>query len=535
MKGLPILTKMVLLVYFAFTLSAYYAGSTVNRDLIIPHVATAPQLDGSLDAEWTFPDVGMFVYVDNDFPNYGHLDCSSFFRVAYDDDGDLCIYGQVIDDTIYTSGPNPWEQDCFEIYLDGDNSKGSSYDGVDDVQWRYVYGLTEDSAGWKDPGDVAWTTTSNGYALELVISAADLADTNIVLSEGDTIGFEVQVADNDGYGREIMTKWWSQSNNSWQQPFLFGTAILGGDTDDDAQVLEIVEVSGPPTLDGWLDNDWVQYYNVPEVAMTSIADRIFPDGGFDDFSAHFRAAWNADGFYFFGRVVDDSIYTGAPNFYMNDCWEIYFDGGNEKGGSYDGNDVHWSYVYGESAGNPGPGARGTDFEWVTTSNGYNFELVIPTDSLPFVPAAGLVIGFEVQVDDNDGNGRECMTKWWSESNFSWQQPVLFGTAELVSTSTAPPPPPPPGVAEPAVKGLKLSAPSIVGGSASISYTIPARSSVKLTLFNTAGQAVLPLVNEVKDAGTSTTTLDVSGLANGVYLCRLEACNSASTKKVMLIK
>jgi hypothetical protein len=526
MKGLPILTKMVLLVYFAFTLSAYYAGSTVNRDLIIPHVATAPQLDGSLDAEWTFPDVGMFVYVDNDFPNYGHLDCSSFFRVAYDDDGDLCIYGQVIDDTIYTAGANSYEQDCFEIYLDGDNSKGGSYDGVDDVQWRYVYGLTEDSAGWLDPGEVAWATTSNGYAMELVISAAELADTNIVLSEGDTIGFEVQVADNDGHGREVMTKWWSGSNSSWQQPVLFGTAVLGnGDITSD--VIEYMEYA--PNVDGTMDADWEA---VPEVAMTSVVDRVFPDSGRGDFSSCFRAAYDDDGdFCFFGTVVDDSIYTAGANSYEQDCFEIYFDGDNSKGSSYDGvDDVQWRYVYGltnDSAGWKDPG----EVAWAVTDTGYNMELVISAAELAdtnITLATGDTIGFEVQVADNDGNGRECMTKWWSESNNSWQQPVLFGTAILTLDGQE-------GIAETPAYNIDLSIPSVINSIAGISYTIPARSSVKLTLFNVAGQAVATPVDEVRDAGTYTATLNASGLANGVYLCTLEACGGATTRKVMLVK
>jgi hypothetical protein len=534
-KRLPILSKMLILVCFAVMLFAYNDGSLINRTLIIPWAEYGPDMDAStIDADvFVGPDVGMFVYVDNDFPNYGHLDCSSFFRVAYDDDGDLCIYGQVIDDTIYTAGANSYEQDCFEIYLDGDNSKGGSYDGVDDVQWRYVYGLTEDSAGWKDPGEVAWATTSNGYAMELVISAAELADTNIVLSEGDTIGFEVQVADNDGHGREVMTKWWSGSNSSWQQPVLFGTAVLGnGDITSD--VIEYMEYA--PTVDGTMDPDWEA---VPEVTMTSIADRAFPDGGHGDLSSFFRAAYDDDGdFCFFGTVVDDSIYTAGANSYEQDCFEIYFDGNNSKGSSYDGfDDVQWRYVYGltsDSAGWKDPG----EVAWAVTDTGYNMELVISAADLADTNIAlgeGSTIGFEVQVADNDGNGRECMTKWWSESNNSWQQPLLFGTVDLVDESSAFTWAPA-GVPEAeADNDVKLSVSSVVGSIASVSYSIPARGSVKLTLFNLAGQAVITQNEGVKDAGTSTATLDASGLANGVYVCRIEACNQAAAQKLLVIK
>ena len=141
------------------------------------------------------------------------------------------------------------------------------------------------------------------------------------------------------------------------------------------------------------------------------------------------------------------------------------------------------------------------------------------------------IGWEVQVADNDGGGREAITKWWSADNNSWQDPSLFGTAYfyLYNIDTS-------GISEPAARGIDLSVPSLpINSTASISYTIDAKSQVKLTLYDLAGQAALPLYKGTKSTGTYTLYVDLSGLANGVYLCRLEAGKSTNTKKITLIK
>jgi hypothetical protein len=287
-------------------------------------------------------------------------------------------------------------------------------------------------------------------------------------------------------------------------------------------------VADDPVIDGLLDAAWT----FPDVGMFVYANDDLPDGGHTDLSSLFRVAWNENGFYLWGHVIDDSIFASGSDPGEQDCFEIYFDGDNSKGVSYDGNDVRWRWVYGRTDVDSGWTDAG-EWVWLETPNGYNFELAIPVADLQkggtqlFELTEGTVFGFEVQCSDNDGEGRECMTKWWSESNYSWQQPVLFGTARLTLEGG--------GILEKLAYDIKLSLPSVISSNTTISYSIPARSSVRLTLFNSGGQAVRTLVNEVKDAGTTTVTLDASGLANGVYLCTLEACGGVITQKVTLIK
>ncbi len=532
MNRLPILAKMLLLlVCFSVMLSAYNAGSDLNNYLIIPKVEFSPTIDGTLDADWTFPEVGMFVYVTNDFPEGGAADMSCHYRVAWNDNG-LYFFGRVFDDSIDVSHANSWERDCFEIYIDGDNSKAASYDGVDDIQWRFVYASETADGGQAPNAEIAWMETEIGWDFELAIPASDLADTNIVLTEGAVIGWEVQVADNDGGDRENIEKWWSNSNDSYLNPSLFGTAILGGAD----LVLEIPEVEFAPTIDGVIDADWALV--VPEVAMTVNTGEALPNRGFNDFSTYYSVAWNANGLYFFGRVLDDSIDVSHANSWERDCWEIYIDGDNSKGASYDGvDDIQWRFVYASETADGGQ-APNAEIAWMETEIGWDFELAIPASDLAdtnITLAEGNVIGWETQVADNDGGDRAYMSKWWSNSNDSYLNPSLFGTAKLVSAVTSAVfPALPAGLAE-ADLNIELSVPSVLSAVGSVSYTTTARGSVSLKLYNLAGQAVKELDGGVKAAGTHTVSVDASGLANGVYICKLEAGNSAAAKKMMVIK
>ena len=69
----------------------------------------------------------------------------------------------------------------------------------------------------------------------------------------------------------------------------------------------------------------------------------------------------------------------------------------------------------------------------------------------------------------------------------------------------------------------------------IRFTLPAASSVKLTVFNLLGQEVKLLVNEYKEAGTHIINFNASDFNSGVYIYRLETNGVTQTRKMTLIK
>ncbi len=556
MKRLPILAGMImLLVCFSFMLSAANSGSTLNGVLVIPYIADAPVIDGSMDEEWIFQPNGLFCYEQFESTDTvpQSVDHAAYFKAAYNEDG-FYLWAKVLDDIVTGEGStNSYENDCFEIYFDGNNSDSATYDGFDDVQWRYVYGYDEDNAGWCDlgaGGSCAWAEVEGGYEFELLLDAADLADTNLVFEPGDVIGFEVQCADNDNEEvaaagtREDIVKWWNLDGTSWQHPTLFGSALLGEDGDLEDEVIGdfILEMADGAVIDAAnTDNEWDA---VPQVKLSvNESWTMGDDEGFKDFQPYYQAGYNEDGFYFLGLVIDDIVTgEGSTNSYENDCFEIYFDGDNSDSATYDGiDDVQWRYVYGYTEV-PTAGGGWCDIgengecAWAEVPGGYQFELFLDAADLAdtnIVLEDGAEIGFEVQGADNDNTGvaaagtRDVISKWWNIDGTSWQHPNLFGTVILGTSSTAPDPNPIAGVEEVAA-GISVDVPAIV--SSSVLAVSSAANIANVTLYNIAGQ-------EVKAAAGNggNAALDVSDLPSGVYLCKVEAGNGSVVKKVTLIK
>jgi hypothetical protein len=58
--------------------------------------------------------------------------------------------------------------------------------------------------------------------------------------------------------------------------------------------------------------------------------------------------------------------------------------------------------------------------------------------------------------------------------------------------------------------------------ASVSFTLPVSSQpVRLELYDLLGRVALPPIEGIIEAGHGRIQLDVSGLASGVYYCKLQ--------------
>ncbi len=69
----------------------------------------------------------------------------------------------------------------------------------------------------------------------------------------------------------------------------------------------------------------------------------------------------------------------------------------------------------------------------------------------------------------------------------------------------------------------------------ISYSIVEKSNVKIEVFNSVGQRISTLVNEVKDAGKYSLNFDASNLSSGIYFYTISTPNFTATKKMTLLK
>ena len=88
---------------------------------------------------------------------------------------------------------------------------------------------------------------------------------------------------------------------------------------------------------------------------------------------------------------------------------------------------------------------------------------------------------------------------------------------------------------PATYSLEQNYPNPFNPSTTINFSIANEGFVKLAVYNTLGQEVMTLDNEVKDSGPYSITFDASSLTSGAYFYKLETAQFSQTKKMLLAK
>jgi hypothetical protein len=183
---------------------------------------------------------------------------------------------------------------------------------------------------------------------------------------------------------------------------------------------------------------------------------------------------------------------------------------------------------------------GTHGDKIAGDTIYTVELTYPSGT-----NAGRVYKFGIRGGDNEGgNGKafgnnhvanisdvnttyQIYTEWGSINPLyysEWKYTGIDPTGVISDKNSLP-----------VVFALDQNYPNPFNPSTSISFAIPIRSNVKLSVYNVIGQEVSTLVNENLDAGNHIAQFNASSLASGVYFYKLNAGNFTSIKKMMLLK
>ena len=83
--------------------------------------------------------------------------------------------------------------------------------------------------------------------------------------------------------------------------------------------------------------------------------------------------------------------------------------------------------------------------------------------------------------------------------------------------------------------LDQNFPNPFNPSTTINYSIPNSSFVQLIVYNSIGQEIAILVNEIIEGGNHSVDFDASNLPSGIYLYKLQAGSFVETKKMILMK
>jgi hypothetical protein len=190
------------------------------------------------------------------------------------------------------------------------------------------------------------------------------------------------------------------------------------------------KASRPVVIDGKAEALW------SEAREYKIGNVIYsPPSNDEDFSASYKTLYDADNLYLLVNVTDDSLKNDSDEFWLDDAAEVFIDADNSKSGSYGSNDYQFHFGWAEA--NPSMGesqhnqTQGVEFATVKTDMGYRMEIKFPWSTLGVEPSAGKKIGLDVHVnDDDDGGDRDSKLTWRGKEDNAWQNPSIFGTAEL---------------------------------------------------------------------------------------------------------
>jgi hypothetical protein len=160
-----------------------------------------------------------------------------------------------------------------------------------------------------------------------------------------------------------------------------------------------------------------------------------PLSGPGDCEGHFKAMWDSDNLYLLVDVTDDSLKNDGGDFWNNDGIEIFIDADNSKSKSYGDNDFQFHLVWDKNKPIIGEekhqATQGVQFAMVTKQTSYCAEIKLPWSTLKVKASAGMMIGLDVHVnDDDDGGDRESKLAWYGKEDDAWENPKALGTAQL---------------------------------------------------------------------------------------------------------
>jgi aminopeptidase N len=171
--------------------------------------------------------------------------------------------------------------------------------------------------------------------------------------------------------------------------------------------------------------------------------------------------------------------------------------------------------------------------WNTAVSAATYRLQLSIDSL----FAAIVFDDSTLTDTSSSMGvsvLQPLTQYYWRVNArnaggttTWSNVWNFTTSEWLSVEGP--------AGQPREFSLSQNYPNPFNPATVISYGLPERSHVRLTVFNLLGQLVAVVDEGTRDAGYYDVRFNGSTLASGVYLYRLEAGQFVQTRKLVLMK
>ena len=212
-------------------------------EVLVPYVAIRPDIDGKIARDEWLRAVNAstlnYETLGNDIENLLRSPVSRYQDGAgysewwaMHDGTNLYLRIRVTNDASnsysFFDSEMPWHDDSVELYIDGDNSKGESYDGANDFQ--VFVSADNDVLPYFSPSSAPGmrifhkSTGGSLYNIEVAINLESVG-----IETGKPFGFDVHINEDDNGGdRDAKWGWFEKTglDRSWFQPSAFGTLLL---------------------------------------------------------------------------------------------------------------------------------------------------------------------------------------------------------------------------------------------------------------------------------------------------------------------
>jgi len=356
----------------------------INKAKVIQGTAV---IDGKEDEIWQFAEY---------FPNLPASQDLNVEAKALWDKEYLYILLKVSDES-------PGQDDAVVIFIDEKNDRS---DSLNENNRIIEFALNYD---WKDTKDAAFNKTDSGYIFETRVPFEYIEG-----SESITMGSDIQVKNGD----QVFVKWNDKNNIASQIPKYWGT--LNFVTAPSGATANY----GTPEIDGIKD----EKYNAgnPLVVEKFIQGIEDEENIFRGATAKAWVLWDENALYAYMEVNDPVLSDINKVVYMQDSIEFFIDENNNKTTSYEQDDGQFrvNFKNEQSFGSTGS-VDGFESAARVIEGGYAVEVKIPYRNL--TAQDGIIIGFDLQVNDDQGSGkRDSISKWNDPTNDSWQSTSGFG-------------------------------------------------------------------------------------------------------------
>ncbi|MBM7563660.1 sugar-binding protein [Paenibacillus sacheonensis] len=386
-------------------------GSLAPGVAVSDRAAAEPTIDGELS------EPGWAVNNRVEKMITGASDNNVTFGSMWNDDK-LFVAMKVLDANLVndTAGALTYQDDSIELYLDGDNARGSVF-GTDDHQI---------TLGWHDEqlsvgGDIAGITFAQkdidgGFTVEMAIPWSGIGIQPP--ANNAVIGFDAAYNDDDGGNgglRQSQLMWRGNADN-WRSTAAFGSLYLN----DGKHAAAAVEPSGALTVDGALNEPSWSLNNSVAKAITGTSNN----------GVSFGTLGDTQNLYVGIEVLDADLRndTAGAQTYQDDSVEVYLDADHNQGAAYDAFDhqltLGWHDTQLSMIGN----LANVQYAQKDISGGYTVELAIPWASLNIDPARDITLGFDVGNNDDDGGnaGNRESQVLWNGTGDNWRDTSGFG-------------------------------------------------------------------------------------------------------------